>query len=69
MNNKARKILEFIVLFPMMILSCGVSGAFLLRLQLSPLYFSVLRARKPFRPYDDKQVKSIIRTEYSQAIF
>jgi hypothetical protein len=29
-------------MFPMMILSCAVSGAFLLRLQLSPLYFSVL---------------------------
>lgn len=42
MNYKIKEILRFLVMFPMMILSCGVSGAFLLRFQLNPLYFSVL---------------------------
>jgi hypothetical protein len=41
-NYKIKEIMRFLVMFPMMILSCAVSGAFLLCLQFSLLYFSVL---------------------------
>jgi membrane protein implicated in regulation of membrane protease activity len=44
MNYKIKEMLRFLVMFPMMILSCAASGAFFLLslLRLNPLYLLIL---------------------------
>ena len=42
MSHKRQEMLQTLIMFPMMILSCGVLGAYLLRLQLTLQYFAVI---------------------------